>query len=378
MSANPSQKISDARVPTESPTASASVPAPAPSTTSMRPPRHVPGTGLGIVVNANAKRGGRRIAVELGRALPGARVRLTRSADDVDAYLKSLLLRSTDSDPPLRGILAAGGDGTAIGLVNALRRVLPEDAPYPAIGLIPLGTGNAWAHASGAPKLDRGLRLLRAHEGALPTRRYDVVECEGVLTPFAGCGWDAEVLNDYRAQLDAAKGPSHLFAKSVYGYLSAMIMRTAPKAFLNGRAHVLVENLGEAVYTLTPEGRVVEVEGTKRGTILYEGPAGVAGAATCPEFGYQFRAYPYADRVPGYFNIRIYDAAPTRALRDIPRLWRGSFPLEGMSDWFATEVRMTFSRPVPLQIAGDAVGFRQSVDYRIHPRAVQVLDWRAI
>ena len=47
-------------------------------------------------------------------------------------------------------------------------------------------------------------------------------------------------------------------------------------------------------------------------------------------------------------------------------------------DWFVTEVRMTFSRPVPLQIAGDAVGYRQSVDYRVHPRPVFVLDWRAL
>lgn len=342
---------------------------------SMRPARVVPGTGIGILVNANAKRGGRRIAVELGRALPGARVRLTRSQEDVDSYLRSLL---KEGDAPVRAVLAAGGDGTAIGLVNALRRVLPEDAPYPSIGMLPLGTGNAWAHATGALKLALAVRQLAAHDGPIPTRRYDVVECEGVLTPFAGCGWDAEVLNDYRSQLDAAKGPSYHFAKTVYGYITAMALRTAPKALINGRAHVLVENLGDVVYTLTPQGRVVEVEGAKRGTILYEGPAGVAGAATCPEFGYQFRAYPFAERVPGFFNIRIYDAAPLRAVRSIPKLWRGTFPLQGMTDWFATAVRMTFSRPVPLQIAGDAVGFRQSVDYRIHPRPLHVLDWRAM
>jgi hypothetical protein len=39
-----------------------------------------------------------------------------------------------------------------------------------------------------------------------------------------------------------------------------------------------------------------------------------------------------------------------------------------MHDWFATEVRMIFSRPMPLQIAGEAVGMRQTVDYKLSPR----------
>jgi diacylglycerol kinase family enzyme len=338
------------------------------------PARVVPGAGLGIVVNANAKRGGRRIAVELGRALPGARVRLTRSADELDDYLRSIL-REGESAP--RCVLAAGGDGTAVALINALRRVVPDAAAYPAIGMLPLGTGNAWAHATGAIKLDLAVRQLKAHVGQVPTRRYDVIECEGTLTMFAGCGWDAEVLNDYRAQVEAAKGPSRTLAKSVGGYLSAMLLRSVPKTIINGRAHVLVENLGDLVYTITPEGRVAPVP-AKRGTILYEGPSGVAGAATCPEFGYQFRAYPFAERVPGFFNVRIYEREPLGAVRDIPKLWRGQHPLAGMHDWFVTEARMTFSRPVPLQIAGDAVGYRQSVDYRVHPKPVHVLDWRAI
>jgi diacylglycerol kinase family enzyme len=333
----------------------------------------VPGAGLGIVVNANAKRGGRRIAVELGRALPGARVRLTRSADELDSYLTSLL---KESEP--RCILAAGGDGTAIALLNALRRVLPEDAPFPPIGMLPLGTGNAWAHSAGAVKLGLAVRQLRAHPGVLPTRRFNIVECEGVLTMFAGCGWDAELLNDFKSQVQAAKGPSRHLAKSVYGYLAALALRTVPKTLINGSAHVLVENLGDVVHTVTPEGHVVPVADAKRGTILYEGPAGVAGAATCPEFGYQFRAFPFAERMPGFFNTRIYSQAPFRAVRDIPRLWVGAHPLEGMHDWFVTAVRMTFSRPVPLQIAGDAVGYRQSVDYRLHARPIQVLDWRAM
>jgi hypothetical protein len=41
-------------------------------------------------------------------------------------------------------------------------------------------------------------------------------------------------------------------------------------------------------------------------------------------------------------------------------------------------VRMTFSRSIPLQIGGDAVGSRQTVEYRVSERRVDMLDWRAL
>jgi diacylglycerol kinase family enzyme len=323
---------------------------------------------LGILVNANAKRGGRRIAVQIAGALPGASVRLTRSIAEVEGWVKTL-------DRP-RGILAAGGDGTAIALVNALDRVLGKARPLPPIGILPLGTGNAWAHSTGAHKLGLAVRMLERHTGTLPTRKFGLVDCEGTLTPFAGTGWDAQILDDYKSQLEASVGPSRVVSKSVWGYLSAMLFRTTPKTILYGRPHLLIENLGDEVYTMTADHKLLKLANVGHGAVLYEGMASVAGAATAPEFGYGFRAYPFAERLLGFINVRVYDRPAIRAIRDIPKLWRGAHPLRGMHDWFTRAVRMTFSRPMPLQIAGDAVGTRQTVEYRAGDRIVDVLDWR--
>ena len=324
------------------------------------------GAGFGILVNANAKRGGRRIAVQIARALPGASVRLTRSIAEVEGWLKAL-------DAP-RCILAAGGDGTAVALVNAMARVVPK--AWAPIGILPLGTGNAWAHSTGAHKLGLAVRLLERHAGSLPTRKFGLVDCEGTLTPFAGTGWDAQILDDYKSQLEASVGPGRVVSKSVWGYLSAMIFRTTPKTLMYGRPHLLIENLGDDVYTMTADRKLLKIANVSRGAVLYEGMASVAGAATAPEFGYGFRAYPFAERLLGFINVRVYDRAAFKAMLDIPNLWRGAHPLHGMHDWFATAVRMTFSRPMPLQIAGDAVGTRQTVEYRASDHLVDVLDWR--
>jgi hypothetical protein len=37
---------------------------------------------------------------------------------------------------------------------------------------------------------------------------------------------------------------------------------------------------------------------------------------------------------------------------------------------------MTFSRPVPMQIGGDAMGMRQTIELRHGQRDVRMLDWR--
>ncbi|WP_394820881.1 diacylglycerol/lipid kinase family protein [Pendulispora albinea] len=329
------------------------------------------GSGLAILVNANAKRGGRRIAAQLGRALPGARIRLTRTIDEIEGWLKSVR--------DARCILAAGGDGTAIALINAMHHVIPKKDPFPCVGLLPLGTGNAWARSTGARKLGQLVDVLAGlGPGTLPTRRFGLVECEGILTGFAGCGWDAQILDDYKKQLQASRGPGKRVAKSVYGYLGAVVLRTTPKQIVRGRPHVLIENMGDAVYTVDPEGRVVKIDGIGNGAVLYEGLASVAGCATVPEFGYGFRAFPFAERLMGQLNVRIYDRSALGAFKDLRPLWHGTHPLRGMHDWFASAVRMTFSRPMPLQIGGDAVGERQTVDYRISERTIEMLDWRTL
>src|SRR5262249_4604190 len=147
---------------------------------------------------------------------------------------------------------------------------------------------------------------------------------------------------------------------------------------LYGRPHVIVENLGRDVFTITPDRKLVRLEGVGRGAILYEGMASVAGGATCPEFGYGFRAYPFAERLLGLLDRGGYDQKTTTAVYDIPKLWKGQHPLRGMTDWFTTEARMTFSRPVALQIGGEAIGARLTVDYKTSDRFVDALDWRML
>ena len=323
-----------------------------------------------IVVNANAKRGGRRIAAELAKRLPHMRVRLTRSADELDA-----LLRESSLDTP---VFAAGGDGTAIAVVNALDRIWPKPSPLPHVGILPLGTGNAWARVSGVSTLDDAVSRLAHHRGPLPTRLFSLARCEGQLTHFCGSGLDAELLDAYKRQIESARGPMKRVVKTVGGYLIAVVTDLVPRSLFKQVPLLRVETLDAEVYAPDHTGHVRLIDGVVPGQVMYEGPASMAGAGTCPEFGYRFRAFPFAERMPHFLHVRVYGANALTGALSIGDLWTGEPNMPGMHDWLMKRVRLTFNRPVAFQSAGDAWGMRETSVIEADDRLAEVVDWRQV
>jgi hypothetical protein len=206
---------------------------------------------------------------------------------------------------------------------------------------------------------------------------------ENHLAHFAGVGWDARIINDYQRNLDRRSSQllgSRLASwlhKGVRGYLYSVARITIPEEFMlvrrHGQARVTLENLGPEVFGLDDADQPVALPKDVR---LYEGPVSVGAASTVPEWGYGFRAFPFVGLMPGLINVRIYDGHVLDAARSAIPLWRGAHT-RGMHDWFATAVRMRFSRPVPFQIGGDAMGAREEIVLRAARETVRVVDWRS-
>ncbi len=327
---------------------------------------------IAVVVNLNSRRGSQRFADFARRALPASRVVATRSLDDVAHFVEGL---SPGGGPGV--LLSGGGDGTAIGLLDALRA---RSHAFPALGIVKLGTGNAWAASTQAPSPRKALeavaRAVERGHTSLPTTDFWLVEVEGRLTPFAGSGWDAEVLHDYQVQRAALPPSLHRLAEGAPGYFASLFTRTVPRnLFARSRPRVRLVNLGADALTFDPHGNVVAVPNAGPGTVLYDGPYGVAGAGTSCELGFGFKALHFARTRPGHMHVRVYAAGPAEATRRLPQLWTGAHPLPHSHDFLLSACRMEFDREVPVEIGGDAIGLRRSIEYRVAPQVVSMVDW---
>lgn len=327
---------------------------------------------IAVVINLNSRRGSQRFADFAQRVLPRSRVVVTRSVDDVTSFVDGL---SPERAPSV--LLSGGGDGTAIGLLDALRS---RSYAFPALGIVKLGTGNAWATTTGAPSPKRAFetmaRVLERGHTTVPTTDFALVEVEGRLTPFAGSGCDAEVLHDYRLQREALPGSLRRFAEGAPGYFASLFTRTIPRNVLQrAKPRVRLVNLGPEAFTVDAHGAVVKVPQAGAGTVLYEGPYGVTGAGTSCELGFGFKALHLARTLPGHMHVRVYAASAAEATRRLHQLWTGKHPLPRSHDFLLTHCRMEFDRDVPVEIGGDAIGLRRSVEYRVAPQIVSLVDW---
>jgi len=333
-------------------------------------PRALPGRvgrgrGVAVVFNRRARHVTPAAIAAVAAVLPDAELVLTRTTAECDGEIAKLAARPR----PARLVLSAGGDGAVTALLNAWRRT---GRPMPPLGLLPLGTGNAWAHSTHAPKLKALLRLLPGLRWPLPTRRFALLDCEGTLCPFAGTGWDARLLDDYTRHREGQVGqllPRPL-RDGLGGYLAAGLRFTVPEGLAHRRPHARVTTSAPA-WEVGPGERLVE----RPAGALWDGRFSVLAMGTTPQYGFHFEAFPFAGEVPGTFNLRVYDRPLWLALPDLPRLWRGVHPLRGMHDFFVRDARVTVSPPQPFQLAGDDVGERHELAVRLAAETVDVVDW---
>jgi hypothetical protein len=327
---------------------------------------------VAVLINRKARRGSERVAKLTRQLLPDARVAVTHSLEDAQRWIDQEIA----PNPP-DVLLAGGGDGTTIGLLNELRRVR---VPFPIIGVLPLGTGNAWARETHAPPAPLALSRLAKLRGAIPpARHFHLVETEGKLTHFAGTGWDAELISDYHSWQASQLGLARRFSGGLVGYMGGLFTRTIPRHLgQSGPPHVVVTNLGPETWTVDEAGNLLQIPGAKEGRVLYEGPASVAAAATTPQWGFGFRAFPFADRVGPRLSVRVYGAQVIEATRQMFDLWKGKHPINKMYDFFVTHARMTFDQDVPFQIGGDLAGMRRELEFKIDVGGVKLLDWAGL
>lgn len=340
-----------------------------PSINLRRPPEilRTPGR-FAVLLNARAKRWTGSVHEAVQRYVPARDLYLT---DDFHQARRTVerLLASDDYEV----IFAGGGDGTIVYLLNELERRLRAGtlarSSAPPVGVLRLGTGNALANYLGAQDIIDDLRALRA--GA-PLHVHDVNMLEGPkgeLFPFAGIGWDADILNDYDILKDAVRETAlENYATGLGGYGASIATRTIPRAISQKAVQLKIYNTGERALRINYVGEVLKEFG--RGELMYEGKARICGAASIPYWGFKVRMFPHADAYTDFFQLRCYSGNVRTIVANLRDFWRGKIREDQMFDVLAQSARVEIQgEALPYQIAGDAAGVERVIDWKLgaHP-----------
>ena len=272
-------------------------------------------------------------------------------------------------------VFTAGGDGTVHQFINAVRDL--DDIPR--IGVLGLGTGNALAEivSSGDPLSDLYNYVANPSDD---TYSLPLCEVDGTTFAFGGVGIDAHILNDYSRLNERASGtPARGLFRNVGGYITATVAMTIPRMMgqwvQRKKIRLRVTNLSERAYTIRNgdgNGGVVAAE-HNRGDVLYDGPANTAIFGTCPFYGYRMKMLPYAGIDPRMFHIRVSNVPTTKLVANARALWNGTLNDLQLWDFQADAVHLEFSEPMPVQLAGDAFGYRKEMTVRMAPQAVDLV-----
>ena len=348
---------------------------------------------VAVLLNGNAKAVTEGLRRELENFVPAEDLFYSRSFDEARAIARTVL------DRGYRTVLTGGGDGTFVGYVNCLfeeaasggarastsrgaaLQLAPQPARMPRIGVLKLGTGNALAHYAGASKSRVGVveDILRTRSGECSTSRtLHLLSHEGKRAPFAGLGIDAAVLNDYVGLKTRLKGgPLEFASVGGLGYFWSVVGKTIPTAVSQRQVpSVEIVNLGAAAQQIGPDGKPVG-RAIEHGEILYKGPCRLAAAGTVPCYGYGFRIFPHALLAPGRFQLRLTSMSVARILGNLRTIWKGGTPRTGLVDFHCDKVLIRFDRDMPLQVGGDAEGYRREIVLEMAERPLELLDFNA-
>jgi hypothetical protein len=162
----------------------------------------------------------------------------------------------------------------------------------------------------------------------------------------------------------------------VTGYGLAAALRSAPRALRPSRpSYCEIVNVGRRAWRLDASGERAG-RPIPHGELLYAGPCMLAAASTVPYYGLGLRAFPFTGSAPGMMQVRVMTRirVPT-ILMNLPRIWSGEFAHEGLLDFHAERVALRFERPMPLQIGGDAEGWRDELTFSMASRPVEIVDF---
>ncbi len=345
-----------------------------------------PGQPIAILLNANARLVTNKVRHSLEKIIPKAHLFFSRTHEEAQDYVQHII------DSKYRVIFSGGGDGSFVHLINLAADYIKKKnlaqgwrtkkhppLELPHFGVLKLGTGNGISSFVGSRAGTKHLEQT-IHSGNFQTMEMSLIEAGDRLFHFAGSGFDARVLSDYRLFMNSLKTPqARKNFSGLPGYFMSGLGKTVPESVLRpdrGEVRIEVADDDSAFHIEHAAGQDIPVETTNR--VLYSGPSTAVAVATEPYYGYNIRAFPFANLREGYMNLRILLAKPVSIVANMGQFWNGSYRGKGVVDFLVKKVKVTYEKATPMHIGGDFEAFSRSLSYSIFPHTCKLIDFRGL
>ncbi len=316
---------------------------------------------VAFLLNANARSVTRSLQKVVSDVIPKEDLYVSTSLSEAERLLNVILSKG------YAYLFCGGGDGTvifAINLLNSYAKLMPH-APIPRIGVLRLGTGNALARFLDAHSPKEDINRILSGKRITPVDVSMIETSNGQLTPFAGIGYDGELMNDFESVKEIFfESPFRKFFSSVLGFTIAGVFKTLPRQVARELPTVRVNSS-------YPAYRIVNVNGVDQeiyidqGNNLYDGAAPLICVGTIPSVGYGITMFPFASKRPGYMHLRISAVPLSVCLSNIyPSIWQGRFRHKKLFDFLVKDVTIESDESLPFQLGGDAMGYKKRLYFK--------------
>jgi diacylglycerol kinase family enzyme len=315
-----------------------------------------------FLLNANAKSVTKRLLRKLSALIPNEDLFLSHSLKEAETNISSIVRDG------YAYLFCGGGDGTVVSAINFIRSYeeLYPHTHLPKIGVLRLGTGNALARhlRAGSPAED--IKAVLSGKPLRPVAVSMIETLTGQQTPFAGIGYDGELMNDFESVKEVFfESPFRKFFSSIVGFTIAGFFKTLPRQVARELPTIKV-NSSYPAYRIKEVSGVDEEMYIEQGQILYHGIAPLICVGTIPSVGYGITLFPFANRRPGYMHLRISAVPISVCLGNFyPSIWHGHFRHKKLFDFLVKDVTIESEESLPYQLGGDSMGYKKQLYFRI-------------
>lgn len=299
--------------------------------------------GFYVILNPAAGRGAAARAWPAVRAvLQGAGARVVLAETSRHGHAVELAGAAARAGWP--AVVAMGGDGTVHEVANGLLRAAAEGAAMPALGIVPVGSGNDFALLAGIARdpAEAARRIVSGAERRVDAGRVDAGRVgDRWFTNGVGVGLDARVAVE-------ANRNRRLRGMGIYLWALARVLRT-----------------------FRPPVMRVEIDGE-----VIERPLTLATVGNGGRHGGGFWICPAARIDDGMLDVCVCDGLGTlRILRFLPKVLRGTHVGESCVHMrTARHVRITSDTPLPVHADGEILSeAARELEIEIAPGCLRLL-----